>query len=67
MAFLPKSAADQFAGGGGGNYLNPSKLHSGASFRFALLDDEPLEMFEVWGESNSRWQAQAFPFLGRAD
>ena len=39
MPFLSKTAAGQVAGGGGGNYLNPGKLPSGGSFRFALLDD----------------------------
>jgi hypothetical protein len=43
--------------GGGGGYLNPSKITPGGSVRFALLDDQPLEFFECWGEDangNSR-------------
>ena len=62
MPFLSKTAAGQVAGGGGGNYLNPGKLPSGGSFRFALLDDEPLEMFEVWGES-AEGKLKPFRFL----
>ena len=38
------------AQGGGGGYLNPSKIQPGTSVRFALLDDQPLEFFECWGE-----------------
>lgn len=32
--------------------MNPSKIQSGTSVRFALLDDNPLEFFEVWGEAS---------------
>lgn len=49
MALLSKSAQSAVAGAGGG-YLNPSKISAGSSVRFALLSDEPLEMYEAWGE-----------------
>ena len=62
MPFLSKAATQQVAGGGGGNYLNPGKLQSGSSFRFALLTDEPLEMFEVWGET-AEGKTKPFRFL----
>ena len=63
MAFLPKSVADQVQGGGGGNYMNPSKLASGASMRFALCETEPLCFFECWGESNADGKLKPFRFL----
>ena len=62
MPFLSKTATQQVATGGGGNYLNPGKLQSGGSFRFALLTDEPLEMFEVWGET-AEGKSKPFRFL----
>ena len=62
MGFLSKGGADNVAGGGGGNYLNPGKLQSGASMRFALCTDEPLEMFECWGE-NAEGKLKPFRFL----
>jgi hypothetical protein len=49
MALLSKAAQEAVAGAGGG-YLNPSKISAGSSVRFALLSDEPLEYYEVWGE-----------------
>lgn len=49
MALLSKNAQAAVAGSGGG-YLNPNKISSGSSVRFALLSDEPLEYYEVWGE-----------------
>ena len=48
MALLSKSA--QSAVSGGGAYLSPSRIPAGSSVRFALLTDEPLEFYEVWGE-----------------
>ncbi|REJ71131.1 MAG: hypothetical protein DWQ28_02700, partial [Proteobacteria bacterium] len=44
-------ASSGVAGGTGGGYLNPSKIQSGSSVRFALLSDQPLEFFECWGEA----------------
>jgi len=53
MPFLSKGASAAVAGnGGGGGYLNPSKLKSGESYRFALLTNEPLEFYECWGETS---------------
>lgn len=49
MALLSKNAQQAVAGAGGG-YLNPSKISSGSSVRFALLSDEPIEMYELWAE-----------------
>jgi hypothetical protein len=49
MALLSKSAQAAVAGAGGG-YLSVSKIASGSSVRFALLSDEPLEMYECWAE-----------------
>lgn len=63
MAFLPKSAAEQVQGGGGGNYLNPGKLQSGASMRFALCVSEPLCYFECWGENSADGKLKPFRFL----
>ena len=52
MPFLSEKASSAVAAGSGGGYLNPSKIQSGTSVRFALLDDNPLEFFEVWGEAS---------------
>lgn len=49
MALLSKNAQAAVAGSGGG-YLAPNKIAAGSSVRFALLSDEPLEMYECWGE-----------------
>ena len=51
MAFLTEKAQSAVATTETGGYLNPSKLESGGNVRFALLDDQPLEYWEVWGES----------------
>jgi len=52
MGFLSKQAsAAVTSSGSGGGYLQLSKLADGGSVRFALLSDEPLEGFEVWGTS----------------
>ena len=50
MALLSERMSSAVAPGAGGGYLNPSKIQSGASARFALLDDQPLEFFEAWGD-----------------
>ena len=52
MPFLSEKGASASSAGSGGGYLNPSKIQSGTSVRFALLDDNPLEFFEVWGEAS---------------
>tara|TARA_R100000781_G_C4068208_1_gene123531 strand:+ start:424 stop:1008 length:585 start_codon:yes stop_codon:yes gene_type:complete len=51
MPFLSENASSAVAPGAGGGYLNPSKIQSGSSARFALLDDNPLEFYEVWGDA----------------
>jgi len=51
MPFLTEKARSAVATTETGGYINPTKLESGGSVRFALLDDQPLEFFEVWGES----------------
>ena len=51
MAFLTEKARSAVATTQTGGYINPTKLESGGSVRFALLDDQPLEFYEVWGES----------------
>lgn len=58
MALLSKNAQAAVAGVTG-SYLNPSKIPSGSSVRFALLSDEPLEMYELWCEDP---QGKAKPF-----
>ena len=52
MPFLSEKASSAVAAGSGGGDLNPSKIQSGSSVRFALLDDNPLEFFEIWGEAS---------------
>lgn len=51
MPFISDKNKSAASGGGGGGYLNPSKIQSGGSVRFALLQDQPLEFFECWGET----------------
>ena len=51
MPFLTEKAKAEVTSTQSGGYINPTKLESGGSVRFALLDDQPLEFFEVWGES----------------
>ena len=50
MPFLSEKASSTVSASSGGGYLNPSKIQSGSSARFALLDDNPLEFYEVWAE-----------------
>ena len=51
MPFLTEKAKAEVTSTQSGGYINPTKLESGGSVRFALLDDQPLEYWEVWGES----------------
>lgn len=51
MGFISSKNKAAVSGGSGGGYLNPSKIQSGGSVRFALLEDQPLEFFECWGET----------------
>ena len=52
MGFISSKNKSAISAGSGGGYLNPSKIQSGGSVRFALLQDQPLEFFECWGESS---------------
>ena len=52
MGFISSKNKSAIAASTGGGYLNPSKIQSGNSVRFALLEDQPLEFFECWGESS---------------
>ena len=51
MAFLTEKARSAVATTQSGGYINPTKLESGGSVRFALLEEEPLCFYEAWGES----------------
>jgi len=52
MGFISSQASKQASGGGGqGLYLSVSKLGDGDSYKVAIVSPEPLEFFEVWGES----------------
>jgi hypothetical protein len=61
MGFISTKASKIAAGGGGGTggYMTASKLGDGESYRVAILSDEPLEYFTVWGESD---EGQKKPF-----
>ena len=64
MPFLTEKAKAEVTSTQSGGYINPTKLESGSSVRFALLDDQPLEFFEVWGES-SEGKYKPFRFVDR--
>ena len=55
MGFATKSKLKAIisTSGGGGGYLNPSKVQAGTSKRFKILSPEPLESWCVWGEDPS--------------
>ena len=61
MALLSKKAQAAVASAAGG-YLNPSKIAPGTSVRFALVSDEPLECYELWGVGPDN-KAKPFRFL----
>lgn len=61
MPFLSKTASDAVNATTGGGYFSPSKLADGGSVRFALLTDEPIEFYEVWGE-NAEGNSKPFRF-----
>ena len=48
MPFLSKEGSAAIAPKATGGYLNPGKIPTGTSVRFALLQDTPLEYWEVW-------------------
>ena len=52
MPLLSKRAQDEgkkSSSSGVDRYLNPSKLEDGSSVRFALLEENALDFYEVWG------------------
>ena len=51
MPFLTEKAKAEVTSTQSGGYINPTKLESGGSVRFALLEEEPLCFYEAWGES----------------
>ena len=53
FASASKLAAVVAGSGGGGGYLNPSKVQAGTSKRFKILSDAPLDSWCVWGEDPS--------------
>ena len=65
MPFLTEKAKAEVTSTQSGGYINPTKLESGGSVRFALLDDQPLEFFEVWGESGEG-KYKPFRFVDKA-
>ncbi len=65
MGFLSATAAKVVSGNTStGGYLSASKLGDGDSMRFAILSEEPLEYFTVWGENN---EMQKRPFRFTAE
>jgi hypothetical protein len=64
MPFLTEKAKAEVTSTQSGGYINPTKLESGGNVRFALLDDQPLEFFEVWGES-AEGKYKPFRFVDR--
>ena len=61
MAFISTRAAKIASGGGTstGGYMTASKLGDGESYRVAIVSENPLEYFTVWGESD---EGQKKPF-----
>ena len=54
MGFISATASKAVAGGSGtGGYLSVSKLVDGESVRVAIVSENPLEMYEVWGEDDN--------------
>ena len=66
MGFISAKASKLASGGGGGTggYMTASKLGDGESYRVAILSEEPLEYFTVWGESD---EGQKKPFRFTAE
>ena len=66
MSFIPKEHSDAFKGGGSRNdYLSPSKVKADGQVRFAILANEPLCYFEVWGEDETG-KGKPFRFCSEA-
>jgi len=54
MSFIPKQHSDALKAGGSRNdYLSPSKVKADGQVRFAILANEPLCYYEVWGEDET--------------
>jgi len=54
LSFIPKQHSDALKAGGSRNdYLSPSKVKADGQVRFAILANEPLCYFEVWGEDET--------------
>ena len=49
-------------GSGSGGYLSLSKLENKSSVRIHLLGEEPLDFYQVWGESPDGTQIKPFRF-----
>ena len=64
MAFKMSTKAKQATaqGSGSGGYLSLSKLENKSSVRIHLLGDEPLDFYQVWGESPDGSQIKPFRF-----
>ena len=64
MAFKMSTKAKQATaqGSGSGGYLSLSKLENKSSVRIHLLGDEPLDFYQVWGESPDGTQIKPFRF-----
>ncbi len=58
---VSKTAAGIASGGGGGTggYLTAGKLGDGDHYRVAIVSEDPLEYFTVWGETD---EGQKKPF-----
>ena len=65
MAFKisQKAKAATAQGSGSGGYLSLSKLENKSSVRIHLLGDEPLDFYQVWGESPDGSQIKPFRFV----
>ena len=66
MPFLSKAGSSAVAVKATGGYLNPGRIPTGSSVRFALLADQPLEYWEVWfqdseGKLNDRGKIISTP------
>ena len=65
MAFKMSTKAKQATaqGSGSGGYLSLSKLENKSSVRIHLLGEEPLDFYQVWGESPDGSQIKPFRFV----
>jgi len=71
MGFLSKSASSNLTSnsGGGGGYLNLSKVPDKGDIRFTILEQHPLEFYQVWAADPDnkdnrkpfRWDYQPTP------